>query len=338
MDLALSGLEPVIQSSTGAEAETPQRGAVVAALNGVVGDHLVATNNPLAIPMQLRYRDEVLEWQSTPEMPEATGKVVVLLHGLCMDDLQRHAQVQGHATDHGETLAAALGYAPVYARYNSGLHTSENGRALSAQLEQLVDQWPVPLDELTIVAHSMGGLVARSAHYYAQEQALRWPGLLKNLVFLGTPHHGALLEQVGNWVDTLLESTPYTAPFARLGRLRSAGITDLRFGYLLDDDWRGRDRFHLIADNSLIVPLPENVACFAVAATRASPQCTVANRLLGDGLVPLPSALGRHPDPERTLRFGPDSQWTAYKTHHMALLYSSAVADKLLEWLAPPSP
>ena len=72
---------------------------------------------------------------------------------------------------------------------------------------------------------------------------MRWPARLDDLVFLGTPHHGAPLERAGNWVDLLLGATPYAAPFARLGKLRSAGITDLRHGNLLDEDWVGRDRF-----------------------------------------------------------------------------------------------
>ena len=93
-------------------------------------------------------------------MPEATGKVLVLIHGLCVNDLQRHARLRQdeHAVDHGEALASALGYTPVYLCYNSGLRTSQNGRELAAHLERLVTHWPVPVDELTVVAHSMGGL------------------------------------------------------------------------------------------------------------------------------------------------------------------------------------
>jgi hypothetical protein len=44
-------------------------------------------------------------------------------------------------------------------------------------------------------------------------------------------------------VDLILGVSAYTAPLARLGKIRSAGITDLRYGNLVDEDWAGRDRF-----------------------------------------------------------------------------------------------
>ena len=302
VDTVLAWLQPLLESAD-AKPGTPAREALLAALNGVMGDRLVASNNPFATPMTLRYRCEALNWQALPPMPEATGKVLVLIHGLCMNDLQRHAQHKGHEVDHGEALASALGYTPVYLRYNSGLHTSQNGRELSAQLEQLVTHWPTPIEELTVVAHSMGGLLIRSACHYAKREALRWPGHLENIVFLGTPHHGAPLERAGNWVDVILGSTPYTAPFAKLGQLRSAGITDLRYGHVLDEDWHGHDRFHRGPDNRQVVPLPEGVACHTVAATTAAKRSALANRLVGDGLVPLHSALGQHDDARRNLAF-----------------------------------
>ena len=121
---------------------------------------------------------------------------------------------------------------PVYLHYNSGRHVSENGREFAALLEQLVAGWPVPVDELVIVGHSMGGLVARSACHHAEAQGQAWLASLTKLVCLGTPHHGAPLERGGRWVDVLLGLSPYVAPFARLGKARSAGITDLRFGNL----------------------------------------------------------------------------------------------------------
>ena len=164
---------------------------------------------------------------------------------------------------------------------------------------------------------------------------MRWPTHLKNIVFLGTPHHGAPLERAGNWVDVILASTPYSAPFAKLGQLRSAGITDLRYGHVLDLDWQGHDRFRRQPDRRRLVPLPEDVACFAVAATMASQRSALAERLLGDGLVPLHSALGQHDDPQRTLVFAKTSQWIAYRTSHMALLSSPEVSRQMVAWLTP---
>ncbi|MEY4737639.1 MAG: hypothetical protein RL302_1958, partial [Pseudomonadota bacterium] len=213
LEAALTPLEPLLASLVDAPPETPQREAVLAALNGVMGDRLADSHNPLATPMTLRHQGQALRWGHLPTMPTVNGKVLVLIHGLCMNDLQWHTTVDdGTVTGHGNVLAAALGYTPVYVRYNTGLHTSENGHLLAHQLAQLVQHWPVPVEEITVIAHSMGGLVTRSAVVSAQQSGAPWLKLLKNIVFLGTPHHGAPLERAGNWIDTLLGRTPYTRP------------------------------------------------------------------------------------------------------------------------------
>ena len=346
MAAGLTRLEPVLEALVDAPPETPEREAVLAALNGVLGDRLVASHNPLATPMTLRYRHQALLW-GTPAAPAslegATPKVLVLMHGLCMNDLQWSPQSDaGHSSDHGVALAQAQGYTPVYLRYNTGLHISDNGAALAAQLAQLVHHWPVPVEEISIVAHSMGGLVARSAVHWAKtpgpaNAGADWLAVLKNIVFLGTPHHGAPLERAGNWVDVVLGGMPllgpFTKPFAKLGQLRSAGITDLRFGNVCAADWHGMDRFKRQPDQRTPVPLPEGVACFTVAATVAAARSPLVERLVGDGLVPLDSALGRHTDPKRQLVFAKTSQWVAHSMNHMELLYSPKVTHKLLEWL-----
>lgn len=333
LDAALARLQPLLESALAPGPATPEREAVLAALNGVMGDRLAAGHSPFATPMTLRWQGQALDWAALPPMPGATAKVLVLVHGLCMNDLQWHTQHDGQVVDHGQALAQALGCTPVYLRYNSGLHVSDNARALSAQLAQLAAHWPVPLEEITVVAHSMGGLLTRGAVHYARQGGLDWPRRLKSIVFLGTPHHGAPLERAGNWVDVILGATPWSAPFAKLGQLRSAGITDLRHGSLLDEDWQHGDRFQRKADSRQPVPLPEGVACYTVAATLAAQRGALAERLVGDGLVPLNSALGRHPDAARTLVFAKDAQWVAYRMNHLQLLSSPRVTAQLLQWL-----
>lgn len=338
VDTALAALQSVLTAGNPERPASPEREAVVAALNGVLGDRLVATHNPLATPMRLRYQGHALDWQAMPPASDVTGKVLILIHGLCMNDLQWQTPAGQSGSDHGAVLAAALGYTPVYVRYNTGLHTSQSGHALSAQLEQLVAHWPVPLTDITVLAHSMGGLVTRSAVQVAREAGLRWPAALKNIVFLGTPHHGAPLERAGNWVDTILGSTPYTAPFAKLGQMRSAGITDLRYGHVLDADWQGRDRFQRQPDSRVLLPLPEGIACFTLAATTAGQRSALADRLIGDGLVPLHSALGEHDEPLRSLVFAPSCQRILYRMSHLALLNHPDVTDQVLQWLRPATP
>jgi len=329
---SIDGLLRLLAPALGAGDSSREREAIVAALNGVLGDYLVATANPLATAMALRRDGRALVLESAAlaaSVPDAGPRLLVLVHGLCMNDLQWSRD--GH--DHGVALARELGYTPVYVHYNSGLHVSINGRELARQLELLLCQWPRPVERLVLLGHSMGGLLARSALHYATQAGQRWPSQLSDLVFLGTPHHGAPLERAGHWVDIVLGATPYAAPFARLGKVRSAGITDLRHGNLLDEDWVGRDRFARSTDRRQHVPLPDGVRCFAAAATTGQRNGDVKDRLLGDGLVPLDSALGRHPDPARTLAFAEDRQWVGYGMNHLALLNRADVAAQLLQWL-----
>jgi hypothetical protein len=174
----------------------------------------------------------------------------------------------------------------------------------------------------------------RSALQQAEQGAMRWPQRLKHIVFLGTPHHGAPLERAGNWVGLLLGKTTYSAPFTKLVQLRSAGITDLRHGLLLDSDWQGANRFEHRADTRTPVPLPTRVACFTVAATTASRRSALTDRIVGDGLVPLRSALGQHDDAARCLAFADDAQHVCYGMNHMQLLHHAEVTRQMQRWLA----
>jgi hypothetical protein len=158
-----------------------------------------------------------------------------------------------------------------------------------------------------------------------------WRPRLRALVCLGTPHHGAPLERGGNWIDVLLGVSRYSAPLASLGKIRSAGVTDLRFGSVLDEDWEGRDRFEKTADARRRLELPGGVECFAIAGTTA-PKSRA--KLPGDGLVPVDSALGRHERHERTLGFPEAHQWIAFGVAHLDLLGRPEVYEQLRGWLA----
>jgi triacylglycerol esterase/lipase EstA (alpha/beta hydrolase family) len=166
-------------------------------------------------------------------------RLLVLMHGSSMGE--GAWQRKGH--DHGRALATDAGFMPLYLRYNSGLHISKNGCGFAALLEQLVAAFPRPIDEIVLLAHSMGGLIARSACVIGEAEGHAWRQKLHTLVTLGTPHHGAPFERGGNWIDILLGVSRYSAPLASLGKLRSACVTDLRYGNVLDTDWQGRARF-----------------------------------------------------------------------------------------------
>ncbi|NCF68359.1 MAG: hypothetical protein GWP61_20545 [Chloroflexi bacterium] len=307
----------------------PAREAVLAAVNGVLGDYLVSRNNPLAIPMQPRRHGQPLNEQALAAVIEqSNGRLAIMVHGACMNDLQW--QRTGH--DHGAALARDLGWAPIYVHYNSGLHVSENGQKLAQLLQTIVDQTPQRL-ELVVIGYSMGGLVARSACHYGKISGYTWPKQLDKLLFLGTPHHGTPLEKGGNWIDAILGISPYSAPFSRLGKIRGGGFTDLRYGNVLDEDWQGRDRFKLSVDQRIPVPLPEGVHCYAIAATTAKASSKRRDDLIGDGLVPVNSALGRHEKAELTLTFPERQQWIGRSMNHLDILNHPDVYETLRKWV-----
>jgi len=320
VDGLLALIAPALAADAPAAPPRREREAVVAALNGVLGDHLAASANPLAITMALRRNGRALPLEAralAAALPDARPVLLVLLHGLCRNDLQW--QRNGH--DHGALLAQVLDATPVYLHYNTGLPIAENGRQFAGLMAQLLAAWPVPLQRVVLLTHSMGGLVARSALHQAQAAGQAWPARVDDVVFLGTPHHGAPLERAGHGVDLLLAAAPYAAPLARLGRVRSAGITDLRHG--------------LSGPHHTPLPLPAGPRCWAVAATLGEGRGALKGRLLGDGLVPVDSALGHHRDPAHTLAFAPDRQCVVHGTGHLELLDSPEVGRCLQRWLAP---
>lgn len=335
-ELVLGSLARQLLPASSAAAPHARREALLAALNGVLGDHLADSGNPLAINMRFRRQGQALPLQAEAlrerlAAQASTPCLLVLLHGLCMNDLQW--QAAGHE-DHGQVLARELGYTPVHLHYNSGLGIARNGRLLAERLQTLCEAWPQPLERLVLLGHSMGGLVARSAiHHAAQRRgegdaSLSWPQRLDDLVCLGSPHLGAPLERAGHGLERLLAALPYAAPLARLGQIRSAGITDLRLGHITEASSDARGRRHWDR-----VPLPGNTRCYAVAASLGPAPSSLKSRLLGDGLVPVASALGRHREAARSLDFAPGRQAVVYRTGHLELLSSPEVLDLLRGWL-----
>lgn len=330
-----AALERAVPDDDGEPGPHAKREALIAALNGVVGDHLTRTGNPLATAMTLRIGDRALpedRREVAEVLAEAEAGAVVFVHGLCMNDLQ-WALPGGEG---GDGFVGAARLTPLRARYCSGLHVSTNGRTLAERLEELVDRWPRPLERLVLIGHSMGGLVIRSAVHCGREAGHRWPDRLSDLVFLGTPHQGAPLERIGNWVDVILGATPWVAPFARLGKLRSAGITDLREGSLLDEDWVDGDRFAPHRGRHRHVPLPQGPRCHAIAAALGQGDGRLADGTVGDGLVPVDSALGRHRDPRRRLAFPAENQRVIRGIGHLDLLRDAEVAAQIGRWLSVP--
>jgi pimeloyl-ACP methyl ester carboxylesterase len=310
-------------------------GLVQSALNGWIGDRLAEEDSPLAIEMAVRVagrdlpltRDEV-----AAAFPGATGRVVVFAHGLGESEDAWRLRASERGGTYATRLARELGTTAVFVRFNSGLHISDNGRRLADLLEALRATWPVPLERIDLVGHSMGGLVGRAACRVGAARGDRWIDALEVTVTLGTPHHGAPLEQAVNVAGWLLRQAPETTPFASILEIRSAGIKDLRFGAICHEDWADRDPDALLDDRRIDVPLHDGARHYAVAATLTSSERHPVARALGDALVLEASAHGIGRGGRKT-GFGDDDVRHVGGADHLALLNHPDVETHLVDWL-----
>lgn len=320
---------------------TSKSNLALAVLNATLGDELADQGSPLAIPMAVRRdRADVAPRREALEgaFPEATSKVAVFVHGLGENEesWRLHADRYGDGTEstYGSRLAQDLGYTPVFLRYNTGLHISENGRRLTTLLDEVTAAWPAPVVDLTLVGHSMGGLVARSACHYAQQRGHSWTSRLRHVLYLGSPHFGAGLEQWVGRLSGVLARYNESRPLASVLDRRSAGIKDLRAGHLLDEHWR--DPGPRPKSPGSAVPLIPSANHYVVSATVTTSRRNPLGRLMGDLLVQPASARGRSrrgghiPFPAEHMRhFG--------GLHHFRLLNHPAVYEAMREWLDPGS-
>lgn len=282
--------------------------AVVAVINGLRGDALEREGSTLAVPM-------------TAHGGEGSPRVAVFVHGLFENEL---AWRYGGGPTYGERLAADQGLEPVYVRFNSGRHVSENGRSLA----DLLADWPVPLEQVVLVGHSMGGLVARSACHYAQAAEARWPEAVRHVFCLGSPHLGADLEKAANVLGSALARLPEMRGLAKVVNGRSVGIKDLRFGSCAEEDWCDCEPDEFLKDRCREVPFLDTAAYYFVGATiSAGPVGTV----LGDLLVRLPSASGHGKN--RSVPFALDRGRHLTGLTHFDLLNHPAVYEQLRTWM-----
>ena len=305
----------------------------IAGLNGAFGDHLEASSNPLATQMGFMHNDQPLEVKTellAKILPHASSDLVVMVHGLCMSEYCW----QQEGTGLGDTLRRELDLTPLYLRYNSGRRISTNGQELSLLLEQLCEAWPVAVNSITLIGHSMGGLLIRSACHYAQQDKHRWLTQLQRVVCLGPPHHGSPLEKAGYGLDVLLQNLPFTETL-ELTTKRSSGIKDLRYGNLLDEDWHGVDPDRQSVDRRKPVPLVPGVEYYFAAATVGPRQRDIQSLLLGDLLVRLNSAVGEHSDNTRCIDIEPENCRIFYRKNHINLLGDQVVQAQIINWLSP---
>ena len=312
--------------------DSDKKEIILSVLNGVIGDYLEEKENPLKITMQFRYQSKTLAIDPKSikaAYPKVNGKILLMIHGSCMNDLQWTRKDHNH----GKIIATELNKTPIYLKYNSGLHISSNGKNLNNLLEELVKNWPEPIEELVIIAHSMGGLVSRSALYYGEKNQKKWTKHVKKIVFLGTPHHGSYVERTGNYLDLILESIHYAKPFARLGKIRSAGVTDLRYGNLIDEDWKDDHRFEIKNDKRRNIQLSKQIEFYTIAAVIGNETTSLSTQILGDTLVDVKSALGQHKNPDKNLNFKKENIWISYDSNHLDLISNPKILNKIKVWL-----
>ena len=280
-----------------------QRGrAAISALNALAGDVLEDRSSGLAIQLAIRHNTADLELDALSlrrAFPRASSRLAVFLHGLGESEEHWLRSLEGGAPDRlpfAVRLHGELGFTPVLVRYNSGLHISDNGERLSRLLERVVAGWPVPIDEIALIGHSMGGLVARSAGHAAMASRMRWAGRLRHLIALGAPHTGVPLEKLVHTTALILRRVPESRPLADILDLRSPGIRDLRFGYVVEEDWRREQPGWLLDDRrGDTAAVPGCTYTFITASLTQDPRHPLS-WLGGDLLVRTESAAGRRPD------------------------------------------
>jgi pimeloyl-ACP methyl ester carboxylesterase len=268
--------------------------------------------------------------------PDATGDIAVFVHGLCETDVSWRFAAATHYGDlrstHGSRLRADHGLTPVVLRYNTGRHICDNGDDLASLLDDLVAAWPVPVERLTLIGHSMGGLVIRAACHAAGEPGAPWVPLVRRIVYLGSPHLGAPLEVAVTAAGVALRKIPETRPLGDALASRSVGIKDLRFGDIRAADWAEvADPDAWRAEPVECTPLLETAEHFYVGATIGRRNDTVAARVIGDALVPWASASGT--GRRRRLALDVDRGRHLPGLHHFDLLNHPRVYAVLRDWL-----
>jgi pimeloyl-ACP methyl ester carboxylesterase len=307
---------------------SPQQHSLVGMLNGILGNYLIRQQNPLALPMIL------YDHYGQPQHGELAGRVVIMVHGLCMTHL---SWTQNLYAGIGEKLLAQRDCnIMLYLNYNSGRRISANGKSLSLTLEQLIRDHP-RISRIDLIGHSMGGLVCRSALFYGKQDLRQWMNKVANIVCIASPHQGAALERLGYMLQDHLGRLPLLGRIGRLTNIRSDGILDLRYGSVRDDDWEHlRQRTGNKQDSRKPAPIPGGINCFLVAGSiETRPNQSKALEAIGDYLVSISSALGEHPNPKFKLNVPEAHKAIFYGLNHMEVQCNAAVAEQIARWLYP---
>ncbi|GAB3871980.1 hypothetical protein GCM10028824_21830 [Hymenobacter segetis] len=340
-------------------------------LNGALGDQLAARFDPRAIRMSFRRGGQDVAVADL-RLTEPHQKTVVYIHGLMGDELIWQTGFQDPPTSrrYGPRLAEETHSRALYLRYNSGLHLSENGRELNRLLTELVETYPDAIGELVLVGHSMGGLIIRSAGYYASQLKIMnyelgidstaaanaedstaihnsqfiihnstsapWLAHLRSIFLIGTPNDGSWLEQNSHFTARLLERINLfpTRFLSKALNQRSNGIKDLRYSILVDEDWQDAHANDFMPPRTPVPPLPGVQYHILMGSWLRATRPSALREYFGDGLVGHGSARGHTTFGDEAAMPAGTSVRTAVfsQQHHGGLLTHPEVFQYLKQW------
>lgn len=266
---------------------------ILGALNGVLGDYLEENNNPLSTPMTLFH--EGVKVNGINDLPlQDEYKIIIFIHGLTDTEHRWEYRENELKTSFGKKINEDLGFTPLFLRYNTGLHISQNGEKLHNLLKSIFDKCISQVKEIVIVAHSMGGLVTHSAIQQAKSLESSWENKLNKVFLLGSPHQGAPLERGANFVSGVLKvlPQPYLQLASDLLNIRSNGIKDLRYGYTKHEEWEGFHPDEVLKNRKQKSEIFHDIQYYLVAGSVFASEEQLLARWLGDILVPINSAMG----------------------------------------------
>lgn len=322
------------QSSVGCA--TPWSAWAQSIINGAVGDYLHASQNGLGIDMALYAGNRAMPMTRAALLqahPEPTAKLCVLVHGLgCNEGSWAYsdpARPEGESS-YGAGLAADLGFTPLFVRYNTGLAIGRNGAQLADLLTELLEAYPLPVEKLVLIGHSMGGLVIRHACHLGSSRHDPWVEHVRHVFYLGSPHDGAPLALLGELATQVLHAVPnpITRLIGDIFNLRSQGVKDLRGAPVLD----AADP--ALAATGLPVPWLSSARHYLVVGALGEDPRHFAATLFGDGLVPVPAIPEAPPGSEASIPIPRDHVACFPRTDHMQLARDPAVYQQLRRWCA----
>ncbi|HMV41206.1 MAG TPA: hypothetical protein PK079_02665 [Leptospiraceae bacterium] len=301
-------------------------------LNGIFGNYLEESGNELAIKPGFYYKNKIVDQSSINDLySELTPNLLIFVHGLACDETYwSFKEESGEKNSFGEILSSKYNFTSLYFRYNTGRHISDNGNILTDTIEKLVSFYPKKIESINLITHSMGGLVTRSACYYGEEKKQNWLKYINQIFLIGSPHLGAPLEKFGNIVTNVFTSLPqsYMKLAGDVINQRSSGIKDLRYGSILEEDWKDKEEDALLVNNRTDIPIYENAKYYIVSGSIHKNPKSVLNHWFGDAMVRKKSSRGEGIFDQRDENF-----FEFPGIDHIQLGHSKEVLSKLEEWL-----